>query len=307
MPVTATKRLSTVQETSTSGINHHESGMVNLPLGSTAGLRIVGAVAEDSGWVKRLVIQGAINTDSGGFPNVTRSANFYTAPLQEEIDGANSTSVDSVRISLLWRPADHLTIQPTGMWQLTQQNAPNAVDINGDPTNPAVPSVQAHWEPYDTPEPQRDRLTLGSLKLEAQLDGFSIASATGSWNRGILISQDGSEENSSAFTPGGPYDPPKGIGPAGPEPQAPAVVEDELRLIGSLEGDYVGNRTDAPYGETITLLNIKWTATAFVNNVFNKEALLDPQPQINLQTTAFARYLVNQPVTGGMDLLYRFR
>ena len=33
-------------------------------------------------------------------------------------------------------------------------------------------------------------------------------------------------------------------------------LTDDLSLIGSLEGNYVGTRTDAPYGETITLLNI---------------------------------------------------
>jgi iron complex outermembrane receptor protein len=635
-------------------VNHHENGMLNLPLGSDAAIRIVGSIAEDSGWIKRLVLQdGAVNADAGAFPNVSRPANFYTAPLQEQIDGANSTTVDSVRVSILWKPSDWLTIQPSGMWQLTQQNAPNAVDVNGDPTNPTVPSEKAHWQPYDTPEPQRDRFTLGALKIEAQLDGFSITSATGQWNRDLLISQDGSEENSSALAPGLPYDfnpgnpAAGGIGPTGPGPQAPAVVEkdftrqfteelratstgtgplqwiagyfyqdlysewdewslipqatpilggpnayvdfqpqtiiqnsefgelswqftpalkataglrhfhyvlgqtneefgvftvfaaqgntvpyntsasnsasgttpkfdlsyefnkdlmvyatvskgfrlggvnqpipvaspatstnnvlignecglqakvlltsacnpnlvlqapstfandvvwnyevgekatlfdrrlilnasayferwehpqlatnlagfgitanggeaeisgleaelqaiisndwdvslnagytnakfvenstitgypsgyavpdipkvtssavirwhhalnEDMRLIGSLEGDYVGNRTDAPYGETITLLNInqylvhlpayglvnlrfgvaaeKWSATLFVNNLTNKVALLDPQPQINLQTAAFARYLVNQPLTGGIDLNYKFR
>jgi outer membrane receptor protein involved in Fe transport len=136
-----------------------------------------------------------------------------------------------VRISILWKPTDWLTIQPSGMWQLTQQNAPNAVDINGDPTNPTVPSVNAHWEPYDTAEPQRDRFTLGALKVEAQLQDFSVTSATGDWNRGLLISQDGSEENGAAFNPPTgpvPYNPPQGIGPTGPGPQQPGVVEKDF-------------------------------------------------------------------------------
>jgi outer membrane receptor protein involved in Fe transport len=49
-----------------------------------------------------------------------------------------------------------------------------------------------------------------------------------------------------------------------------------------------------------------WTASLFANNLLNKEALLDPQPQINLQTAAFARYIVNQPRTVGVDLTYEF-
>jgi outer membrane receptor protein involved in Fe transport len=51
----------------------------------------------------------------------------------------------------------------------------------------------------------------------------------------------------------------------------------------------------------------QWAATLFVNNLTNKEVLLDPEPQINLQTAAFTRYLVNQPLTGGVDITYKFK
>jgi len=49
-----------------------------------------------------------------------------------------------------------------------------------------------------------------------------------------------------------------------------------------------------------------WTASLFVNNLFNKQTLLDTQPQINLQSAAFTRYIVNQPLTYGLDVSYRF-
>jgi outer membrane receptor protein involved in Fe transport len=102
----------------------------------------------------------------------------------------------------------------------------------------------------------------------------------------------------------------------------------QYQLISSLSYNYIGERTNAPYGETITLNNMNqllvhlpsyglanlrvgiksdnWTASLFANNLFNKEALLDTQPQINLQTAAFTRYIVNQPVTVGVDLSYKF-
>jgi outer membrane receptor protein involved in Fe transport len=105
-------------------------------------------------------------------------------------------------------------------------------------------------------------------------------------------------------------------------------LTNSVSLTGALEADYVGTRTDAPYGETITLTNIDqylvhlpsyallnvrvgaageaWSANLFVNNLTNKEALLDPQPQIDLQMAAFARYLVNRPITVGLDLAYKF-
>jgi outer membrane receptor protein involved in Fe transport len=49
-----------------------------------------------------------------------------------------------------------------------------------------------------------------------------------------------------------------------------------------------------------------WTVSFFADNLFNKETLLDTQPQINLQSAAFTRYIVNQPRTLGLDLSYKF-
>ncbi len=231
-------------------INHKTNGMVNLPIGDTLALRIVGSETSDSGWIKRLVIQdGAVAVDNGffGAGTLSRPSNFYTAPLQEEVDGANSTTIDTVRASVLWKPTENLSITPMVMWQLTQQAAPDAVDVNGVPTHPTVPSEQAHWEIYDAAEPQRDRFTLGSLKIEYQFESFLLTSATGDWNRNTLVSQDSSEENAGALKgPTGPfvYDPPNGFGPTGPAPNGPATTEkdftrqlsEELRLTSTGTG-----------------------------------------------------------------------
>jgi iron complex outermembrane recepter protein len=238
------------QQTSYTGsggsINEKINGMVNLPIGDTLAVRFVGSQSYDSGWIKRLVIQdGAVAVDSGTFPNVTRPANFYTAPLQETIDGANTTNITSARMMVLWKPIDNLTIMPMVMYQLTQQGAPDAVDVNGNPTHPTTPDVLAHWEIYDSAEPQRDRFTLGSLKVEWQLPGFTVTSATAAWNRDTLVSQDSTEENGAAI--GIPvYDPPGGIGPSGPAPNGPSVTEkdytrqysEELRFTSTAPGPF---------------------------------------------------------------------
>jgi outer membrane receptor protein involved in Fe transport len=236
-----------ISDTASGGsINHEINGMVNLPVGDTAAFRLVGTDNSDSGWIKRLVIQdGAVGVDSGTFPNVTRPANFYTAPLQEQIDGANTTTIDSVRMSVLWKPTENLSITPMLMWQLTQQAAPDAVDVNGNPTHPSAPAFNAHWEIYDSAEPQRDRFTLGSLKVEYQFDSFSLTSATADWNRNTLVSQDSTEENAAAI--GIPvYDAPGGIGPSGPAPNGPSVTEkdytrqisEELRFTSTGTGPF---------------------------------------------------------------------
>jgi iron complex outermembrane recepter protein len=110
-------------------------------------------------------------------------------------------------------------------------------------------------------------------------------------------------------------------------------LSDSLALIGSIETNYVGDRSEVPLVVTATLLNINqvlmtlpaysltnlrfglrgnrsngdtWTATLFVNNLTNKASLLDPQPQLALQTEAYTRFTITQPLTAGVDVTYHF-
>jgi iron complex outermembrane recepter protein len=234
--------------------NSKVNGMVNLPIGDTMAVRIVGSEISDSGWIKRNVFQDGLPVDTGSFALGTnaRPANFYTYPLLEQIKGANTTTIDSARITLLWKPMDNLSITPMMMYQLTRQAAPDAVDVEGNPTHPTVPGTLAHWEPFDSPEPQEDKFTLGSLKVEYQAQGFTVTSATAMWGRNTLVSQDSTEENNDAFgfpdyaagtgAGGGPF----GIGPSGPAPNGPAVTEkdytrqisEELRLTSTGSGPF---------------------------------------------------------------------
>jgi iron complex outermembrane recepter protein len=219
-----------VSNTSSGGnINHQENVMMNLPLGAdTAAVRIVGSFTNDSGWIKRLVIaDGAVTTDPGVYPNTVRPGNFYSAPLQEDLSGVNTTRVDSIRVQILWKPTDHLTIEPMGMYQQTEMGAPPEVDVDGAAPYPQTPSVKAHWEIYDTPEPQHDSFALGSLKTVYQLPTFSLTSATGLWHRNAIIVQDGTEEVNSVY--GIPANNPSkgGLGPTGPEPNGPGATEQD--------------------------------------------------------------------------------
>jgi iron complex outermembrane receptor protein len=279
-------------------INHKINGMVNLPVGDTLAVRLVGSETSDSGWIKRLVIQdGAVPVDPGQYGNpanpLTRPPGFYTAPLQEEIDGANSTTLDTVRLSALWKPVDNLSITPALMWQLTQQAGPDAVDVNGYSTHPTVPSENAHWEIYDSPEPQRDRFTLSSLKIEYQFDSFSVTSATADWNRNTLVSQDSSEENGGAI--GLPtYDAPAGIGPTGPAPNGPATTEkdftrqisEELRFTSTGTGPFqwiVGYFYQDLYSEWD-----EWSiAPQATPTLGGTQLYVDYQPQTIVQNSVF--------------------
>jgi outer membrane receptor protein involved in Fe transport len=238
------------QTDSGGGTNFAQNGMVNLPLGTDVALRIVGSSSSDSGWLKRFVFaDGAVPTDGA---TGARPPGFYTAPLAETVSQANATSLDSFRASLLWRPVDEVSITPAVMWQHSHQDGPNAVDVDGSPSYPTIPSVRGHYEIYDTPEPQDDKFTLGSLKIEWQTEHFLITSATGDWTRITLVSQDGSEENAGPSALGSlgtasPYDTSAGgIGPVGPGPTGPGVQErdatqqlsEELRLTSTDKGPF---------------------------------------------------------------------
>ena len=232
--------------------NQKVNGMINLPIGDTLAIRFVGSEISESGWIKRIVLADGAPIDTGGYAteNNARPANFYTYPVAEQINGANSTTIDSTRVLLLWKPMDALTITPMFMYQLTRQGAPDQVDVNGNPTHPSTPSTLAHWEIFDSPEPQEDKFTLGSLKIEYQAPAFTVTSATAMWGRNTLVSQDSTEENNDAFgfpnydAGNGAGGSPFGIGPSGPAPNGPAVTEkdytrqisEELRLTSTAAG-----------------------------------------------------------------------
>ena len=247
---------STVSDTGSGGsINFAQNGMVNLPIASTLALRLVGSASSTSGWLNRYVLaDGSVTTDAGNNPTNMRPTNFYTAPIIEDTTGANSATNDSFRAILLYKPSDQLSITPMIMWQEGNSDAPNAVDVNGSPTNPTLPSPKGHYEIYDTGEPQWDRFTLGSLKVDYALTpDIALTSITALWSNHSLVSQDGTEENSSSTAlgpsdptvPAPPYDTSAGgLGPTGPGPFGPGVeerdytrqVSEELRLASTGSG-----------------------------------------------------------------------
>ncbi|MFZ0497674.1 MAG: TonB-dependent receptor [Steroidobacteraceae bacterium] len=225
----------TVSDTGSGGsINFAQNGMVNLPFGSTAALRLVGSASSQSGWLNQYVLaDGAVQTDTcpNGSP-CGRPSNFYTAPLLSTTTGVNSSTSDTVRATLLWQPTDELKITPMIMWQQGNSAAPNAVDVDGSPTNPTYPSQAGHFEIYQTSEPQWDRFTLGSLKVEYALTpDIGLSSITALWSNNSLVTQDGTEENDGSAGLGSssesfPYDTSAGgVGPTGPGPFGPGVEE----------------------------------------------------------------------------------
>lgn len=272
-------------------LNHQENAMVNIPLGKTAAVRLVGSFTRNSGFIRRLVMQnGAVAVDSGSFPNVSRPGNFYSAPLQQSFPGVNTANVDQVRAALLWKPTRDLTIYPIAMYERTHAGGPTEVDVSGNPTHPTVPSILAHYEIFDAPEPQSDVISFGSLKAVYKRPWFSLTSATGYWHRNQIETEDSTEFVAPAI--GIPvYDVAAGgIGPNG-SPFGPGIGEqddthqitEELRVASNRPLSIPGN-----------LGRLQWLFGYFYQDLFSNTVLLLNAPEAT-------------PVLGGTQLFDQFQ
>ena len=103
-------------------------------------------------------------------------------------------------------------------------------------------------------------------------------------------------------------------------------LSSSLVFTAQVENSYTGRRyslafpyPNNAYGQYVPmaaydLTNIRagiktgsaWSASLFVNNIFNKHAQLESLYTENLASAAFNQIVTNQPLTGGMDLTYRF-
>jgi outer membrane receptor protein involved in Fe transport len=105
-----------------------------------------------------------------------------------------------------------------------------------------------------------------------------------------------------------------------------AALSDSLLFTAKLENTYTGQRYSlafpepyTPYGAYVRmaaydLTNIRagirsddgWSVALFINNVFNKHAQLESLYTENLGSAAFNQVVTNQPLTGGVNLSYKF-
>jgi outer membrane receptor protein involved in Fe transport len=220
-------------------LNHTENAMVNLPLGDTAALRIVGSLEHLSGWINRIVIA------PGDFPAPTvlntASAlgirgNVQAAPVAADFRDVNSENLRSVRAALLWNASDRLSIEPSLMYQEITQGGLSLIDSN--------PGTLANYQPFDLAEPFEDRIGIGNLKINYHFDFADLTSASSYWNRDENLRQDGSEEIGELLQLNGDF-------PTFPlytntGPTSPTPVEDdrtrqwseELRLASSGDTDF---------------------------------------------------------------------
>ena len=164
------------------GFNHNDNFMFNLPLiNDQLALRIVGSEAHTSGWIDRIVANPFPLPTNGG---ATRG-DVQAAPVESVRHGSNAETLYGMRVTMLWKPSDALSITPSIFYQRVTQEGPSSFDSN--------PGTEAHYQPFGVAEPYSDEIKVYSLNVTYNFNTFDVTSITAQWNRTSIQSQDGSE------------------------------------------------------------------------------------------------------------------
>jgi iron complex outermembrane recepter protein len=166
------------------GANYGASAMVNIPLvNDQLALRIVGTDNFTSGWIDRIVLDPFPLPVAKGFAR----GDVLDAPVVADHHDVNWERLESVRGSVLWLPADGLSVAPTLLYQRISQGGPNYVDV------PPGIGYEAHYQPFDVDEPYSDTFTLATLPIKYDFASVELASITAHYARNSHLLQDSSE------------------------------------------------------------------------------------------------------------------
>ena len=161
--------------------------MMNIPLGNTLALRVVGTDTYRSGWIDRVVLNP--------FPADTATrGNVLAAPVQDVAKNVNTENLYGGRVSVLFKPNDDFSAVATALYQRMVMGGYDQFD------SPPGPSYLAHYEAYNIPEPIADTIHIYSLNVTGNLGFADLTSATAYWQRQFHQTQDASE--SASYTAG---------------------------------------------------------------------------------------------------------
>src|ERR1700692_1434845 len=161
--------------------------MLNFPLGDQFAVRVVLSDQYRSGWIDNITVQP--------FPvslNSPVQGDVLAAPVTNIIRKANTETLYSGRIALLYKPSEDFSIIATAMTQGLHMGGYDLLD--GSP-NSAVPSrvYDAHYEAFPLREGIRDDISIFGLTVKANLGFADLTSATSYWGRLGYQVQDASE------------------------------------------------------------------------------------------------------------------
>jgi outer membrane receptor protein involved in Fe transport len=266
------------------GANYAENGMVNLPLGDTAAVRLVASQSHTSGWIDRIVVA------NGQFPletnDFTTRGDVLGAPVGKIYPDVNDEDLASARASLLWRPTDRMDVNGVYLYQKITQGGLNQIDTD--------PGTDAHYQPFDSGEGISDKIGLGSLAMKYRADGFDVISTTARWKRQETLVEDGNEELQWALSLPTYYVSQGGFGPLNPDVETDESdqTSEELRI--SSNGDspfkWLGGYFYSDFHSS-TDLNIGWPGALAAFGTTN--AFQQQQPITILQNAFFGEVSYN--------------
>lgn len=188
----------TLSDTQGGSGNAGGSLMLNVPVGETLAVRVVGTDTYRSGWIDRVVLDPfPEDVPYTALPAYGRG-NVLTAPVQTVVHDVNTEALDSVRASILFKPNDDLSIIARVLYQHMYMGGYDEFD------DPPGPSYMAHYAAANIREPIRDWVHLYSLTATQNLGFADLTSTTGYFQRHETQTQDASE-SISWFTGIYPY------------------------------------------------------------------------------------------------------
>jgi iron complex outermembrane recepter protein len=178
------------------GFNHRVNAMINIPLISDQlAVRVVATDDYTSGWIDRIVLGNfPLPTNPqpqcAPFAGCTRGNLVGTTVLNDHHD-VNDEDLKGVRGSVRYQPTDQLTLTAMAFYQTLGQDGLSYYD------NP--PGTEAHYQPFDVPEPFSDTFRMYNVVGQLAMSPFTITSATSYWTRSQSQTQDVSETAQTAL------------------------------------------------------------------------------------------------------------
>ncbi len=164
-----------LNEVTDGGTGGHVKGVVNVPMGETAALRLVGYYTEYGGFIDALREGGGIDKD------------------------VNDGDRQGVRASLRWEPTDNIVITPRFVYQEIDVNGFNREEVFNLFANPFTDPDDR--DPVTFKERQQfllldegftDETTIADLTATVGLGSMDLTSVTSFTQRDILVSRDAS-------------------------------------------------------------------------------------------------------------------
>jgi outer membrane receptor protein involved in Fe transport len=176
----------TLSDTQGGGANSGGNVMLNIPIGDTLALRVVGSDTHRSGWIDRVVVN-PFPQDVG----ISRG-NVLAAPVQNVVKNVNTENLYGARATLLYQPNSDFSAVATVLYQRLVLGGYDDFD------SPPGGSFHAHYAAFNIPDSVADTVHIYSLVLTQNLGFADLTSATAYWNRVEHQTQDASESASFA-------------------------------------------------------------------------------------------------------------